>query len=352
MRISTPTLSLLPFLVLSGLCVPILASRGDQLIEFRDCVKYCIHQNCAYNPTPTPLPLHLRLLFWTCPQECDYSCQRTITAERITHALPIEQFHGKWPFRRILGVQEPFSVLFSLANLYAHVLGLRTLKKELPRGYGMRRYYMWFGYLGVVCWVCSAVFHTRDFVLTERADYFAAGANVLYGSSTATTPTTKYNHISPPTTTPDRTHLLAPLFFFLLFLYFSHIYYLSFIRWSYTYNMFINVLIGALTNILWTIFSIRHYRKLKKVWAAWPGLIVTWLVMAMSLELLDFPPVGDALDAHSLWHAATVAPTVWWYKFVVRDARREVEELGGGGGAGEGGRVVGGKKLEGKDLMS
>jgi post-GPI attachment to proteins factor 3 len=30
--------------------------------------------------------------------------------------------------------------------------------------------------------------------------------------------------------------------------------------------------------------------------------------------LLDFPPIWGVLDAHSLWHLGTIAPTVFWYK--------------------------------------
>lgn len=41
---------------------------------------------------------------------------------------------------------------------------------------------------------------------------------------------------------------------------------------------------------------------------------------AMSLELLDFPPLGRILDAHALWHAATVPIGVLWYDFLIEDA--------------------------------
>lgn len=67
-------------------------------------------------------------------------------------------------------------------------------------------------------------------------------------------------------------------------------------------------------------------------------MIVTWLIAAMSLELLDFPPVWG-LDAHALWHAATVGPTVAWYWFLGEDARSDVESGGErrrGGSFGEG----------------
>lgn len=41
---------------------------------------------------------------------------------------------------------------------------------------------------------------------------------------------------------------------------------------------------------------------------------------AMSLELLDFPAIGRVLDAHALWHAATIPISSLWYKFLIKDA--------------------------------
>ncbi|KAI4149200.1 MAG: hypothetical protein LQ340_004749 [Diploschistes diacapsis] len=85
-----------------------------------------------------------------------------------------------------------------------------------------------------------------------------------------------------------------------------------------------NVAAGIVQNLLWTGFSIHSYHELKKSWAAWPGLIVAWIVLAMSLELLDFPAMGGMVDAHSLWHLGTVGPTVWWYSFLVKDALQDM----------------------------
>ena len=42
---------------------------------------------------------------------------------------------------------------------------------------------------------------------------------------------------------------------------------------------------------------------------------------ALLLEVLDFPAIGGYVDAHSLWHAATVPLTGLWYAFIVRDVR-------------------------------
>ena len=220
---------------------------------------------------------------------------------------PIVQYHGKWPFYRFLGIQEPFSVLFSLMNFMAHKQGMTKIHKLIPSRYPLRPFYLLFGYLGLVSWIFSMIFHTRDFDITEKADYFAAGASVLYGLYY--TPVRIFRLDKPAR---ERTFWAWSLF--CVSLYMAHVTYLTVWSWDYTYNMAANVVVGSLQNLLWTWFSYTQYRKTQKSWAIWPGFIVAWIILAMSLELFDFPPYRGMIDAHSLWHLGTVVPTIWWYK--------------------------------------
>ncbi|KAJ9662216.1 hypothetical protein H2201_006146 [Coniosporium apollinis] len=298
------------------------ASLGDRLPEFRECVKVCIQANCGDDPTS--IPLHHRLLLWTCPSECDYTCQHITTSTRLArdppYREPILQFHGKWPFYRFLGMQEPFSVAFSLLNFLAHYTGMAALRERIPASYPLRRYYLLFGYFGLVSWTFSMLFHARDYPVTEKLDYFAAGASVLYGLYY--TPIRIFRLDQP---SPSHSSLLRLWTALCILLYTAHVSYLTLWRWDYTYNMAANVAVGIVQNILWSWFSVARYRSLKRTWAAWPGLIVAWIVVAMSLELLDFPPWGGMLDAHALWHLGTVGPTVWWYSFLIRDAQEDLQ---------------------------
>lgn len=250
-------------------------------------------------------------MLWTCPRECDQTCQHIITNQRLSQNPPLTnavvQFHGKWPFHRFLGMQEPFSVLFSLFNYLAHQHGLAKVREFIPASYPLRPYYLGFGYFGLVSWVFSMVFHSRDFNLTEKLDYYAAGASVFYGLYY--TPIRVFRLEQS-----KKERLLSIWTWTCLALYAAHVSYLTFWKWDYTYNMAANVVAGIVQNILWSWFSVTRYRKMHKIWAAWPGLIVAWIVFAMSFELLDFPPVGGMIDAHSLWHLGTVLPTYWWYK--------------------------------------
>jgi hypothetical protein len=173
----------------------------------------------------------------------------------------------------------------------------------------MRKYYVFLAYLGMVSWASSMIFHTRDFKFTEELDYFAAGASVLYGLYYAVIRIFRLDLGGKRTKSLLRmwTILCASLFA-------AHVIYLKVFDWDYTYNMTANVVVGVVQNAMWSFFSYQKYKKSGRVWAIWPGLVVAWLILAMSLELLDFPPWGGYLDAHSLWHLGTVGPTIIMYK--------------------------------------
>ncbi|KAH8662925.1 Per1-like protein [Tricladium varicosporioides] len=291
------------------------ASRGDKLPEFRRCVDICEKENCGDGPGATTIPLLHRLLLWDCPAECDYTCQHIVTDRRVAAGEPIEQFHGKWPFYRFMGMQEPFSVFFSLLNFLAHQNGLSKITSGVPASYPLRKYYIIFAYFGMVSWVFSMIFHTRDFRATEQLDYFAAGASILYGLYYAPIRVFRMDQGGKRIQS-----LLRAWTLLCIAMYTAHVIYLKWYDWDYTYNMTANVAIGLLQNSLWTWFSIMKYKNSGRLWTTWPGVVVAWLLMAMSLELFDFPPVWGCLDAHSLWHLGTVGPTMIWYNFLLKDS--------------------------------
>lgn len=206
-------------------------------------------------------------------------------------------------------MQEPYSVLFSFLNFLGHYDGLEKVKTHIPATYSLRKFYIYLAYFGMASWTFSMIFHTRDFTLTEQLDYFAAGASVLYGLYYAVVRIFRLDQGGKKTRSVLRAWTIL-----CITLYLAHVTYLKWYAWDYTYNMAANVVVGIITNILWSWFSIDKFRQLKRTWAAWPGLMVAWIIVAMSMELLDFPPFLGCIDAHSLWHLGTVFPTFVWYK--------------------------------------
>lgn len=213
-------------------------------------------------------------------------------------------------------------MIFSLLNFLAHDHGMKVIREKIPASYPLRRFYLGFGYFGLASWIFSCIFHTRDFALTEKLDYFGAGASVLYGLFLSVVRVFRLDK-----ETPKHSSVLRAWIGLCITLYIAHISYLSFWRFDYTYNMAANVAVGIVQNLIWSWFSVSRYQKTKRMWAAWPGLIVAWVILAMSLELFDFPPWWGAVDAHSLWHLMTVFPTLWWYSFLIKDAQEDMQGM-------------------------
>lgn len=308
----------------------VLASPGDRLITFRNCVSSCEAITCNSDlDGEYTLPFYLRLLLWDCSQNCDYKCQRFVTNERLKDGLPVLQFHGKWPFYRFYGIQEPASVLFSILNLIPHLQGLlmisRSFKDEERYGVRMRRFYIGFSIVGMNAWIWSSVFHTRDFIFTERLDYFSAGLTILYGFYTAVVRICRLDK-------PERQHVLVVFSLACVTVYLLHVGYLSLVKFDYGYNMMFGVIVGLLQNGFWTYHAFRtyfivaetktrhrHSHKYQVSWTLWPFFIVLAISLGMCFELFDFSPFFFSVDAHALWHAATIVPTYWWYAWMRRD---------------------------------
>ncbi|KAI9184685.1 hypothetical protein H9P43_003740 [Blastocladiella emersonii ATCC 22665] len=357
-------------LQISALAVTLLAlaaaasaSEGDRAHDYAECVAKCVGTRVAYTGTqpsrasyrfygalgethtiswplsPLPadvpaaarcaatLPLELQLTRWTCRDDCKYRCMHGKTDARQHKVV---QYHGKWPFRRILGMQEPASVLFSLGNLIQHVRGLWRLR-GVARAHGTsvapKRWWtcLWwastYAVLSMVLWVLSALFHARDTWWTERGDYLGVAL-----ASLASMQWTAVRLL--PSWIPSSLTALP-----LAVAFVRHAYWLlAFPRFDYEYNMKFNLAIGAIHNAIWTAYGVYLYaagafsknptiRATRKQRARWCLGMSVGLTASMVLELLDFPPLaGRSLDAHALWHLSTIFIIPSWYKFIASDA--------------------------------
>lgn len=411
-------MALLALLVCS--MVPLAqASQGDRSLEFRHCVSSCVSDVCGPlreevmgregdgTVAPLRLPLVLRMTRWNCEDDCSYHCTHRVTndaydrvakikaqaknsvwaevsqdveaggrgasrkeineriASKIKAAMdslrPVQkemvQYYGKWVFIRVLGAQEPLSVLFSLLNLSVHIKFLPQLVKKVPDIYPLKLVYIAHALISANAWIWSAVFHTRDKPWTERMDYFSAGSAILSGFFFTIA---RLFRLAPD---DSRFGLLLKACGVALFF---HILYLSLAsRFDYSYNMAINITLALGHNVLWLGYSLvpglfpdassdPHHATRAALRAQKPGsglttpngssppapvvakthqpstskkarrrlrLIVLLLTLAASLEVLDFAPLLRALDAHSLWHLSTVWIAAMWYDWIIADAQ-------------------------------
>ena len=107
--------------------------------------------------------------------------------------------------------------------------------------------------------------------------------------------------------------------------YIIHVSYLSFYKFDYGYNMKASVTIGLFHSILWLLWCAYHH---KRPYAWKQARVVLLLILSMSLELLDFPPLFGLLDAHALWHLSTVWIVYLHWNFSIEDALFEIDAGG------------------------
>ncbi|TRM63919.1 Per1-like protein [Schizophyllum amplum] len=305
----------------------VAASSGDRAKDFRYCVDRC------YASCKEPLPLALRLTGWTCLDDCRYTCMHTITARATVKGHPPKQYFGKWPFLRLLGMQEPASVFFSLVNLWAHIRGSRALQRRVPQGHPMKRYYAAWSWISANTWIWSAVFHTRDFPLTEKLDYFSAALTIM---SALQYTVIRLFHLYPQhPPDPKRATTRNMWTVVCATAYVGHVTYLCVLpRFDYAYNIIFNTIIGMAHNLLWLLFALparwslfRRYphrpKSYRPAFVTKVALFVALTTAATALELFDFPPWALVIDAHALWHLATVPIAIVWYQFLIEDALDE-----------------------------
>jgi len=184
-------------------------------------------------------------------------------------------------------------------------------------------------------------------------DYFSAALTImtglyytvvrlfhLYGASTSSHRrlTLRGTPESNPQPSPKPNSMLRLWSATCALTFLAHISYLSLLpRFDYSYNIIFNVIIGLAHNALWLCFysfsflscsiSFRRFpgrsKSYRPSFVYKPALLVFLMTAAMGLELLDFPPWGLVIDAHSLWHLATVPIAYMWYEFLIEDASDE-----------------------------
>ena len=96
-------------------------------------------------------------------------------------------------------------------------------------------------------------------------------------------------------------------------------YYMHFFKFDYGYHVGLCVAAGIAQSMLWIgwlLFSAegRSHPGRRHLWA-----FVVGVNAAVLFEILDFPPVWHAVDAHALWHLATVPLQYVLWGFVSQD---------------------------------
>ncbi|KAK0413260.1 hypothetical protein QR680_006694 [Steinernema hermaphroditum] len=282
--------------------------------------------NCLETTSPAVLQcLESRRLF-DVPFECRYECMWK-TVDLFADDPP--QFFGKWPFTawwigfgsHFYVIQEPASVIFSVMNFIAVYAMYMRIKKSVSLRYRMRK--VWLGYciVGMAAWTASIYFHSIDFWFSEILDYFSACALIVYAFFASISFTFKPLH---------RTPLGRVLWFViggaLLIFYLNHISSL-WEHFDYGYNMKCCVICSIVTALIYLGWLLLEWLRGRSRRSTQLLLrIILWSFGALAFELLDFAPILWTIDAHSLFHLATVPVPMWLAEFVLEEAEFEGNE--------------------------
>ncbi|GBP56858.1 Post-GPI attachment to proteins factor 3 [Eumeta japonica] len=117
---------------------------------------------------------------WSCKDECRYHCMWLTVHGFRERGYPTPKFHGKWPFIKIFGAQEPAAAFCSLLNLFAHVhMYVRLRKRYSKYNTPLTMFWHLFAWVCMNAWIWSTIFHTRDTPFTEFMDYTCALSMVV-----------------------------------------------------------------------------------------------------------------------------------------------------------------------------
>jgi len=282
-------------------------SKGDRDYRYQQCKANCISSTCS-NPDYS-LPWYLKLLAWDCPDDCAYQCQRENYLLRKTNGEPIEQYHGKWPFLRVFGIQELFSSLFSFGNFLPHFWSFFRIRREVPDRNPQKILWLIYAFFGMNAWVWSTAFHARDIRITEILDYFSAITFVVMGTAIGICRTLEIHKTS------NRIPIFGVAILFLL----QHYYYMLYVKFDYGWNTLASIISGGIGTVFWLYWLWKHRRP--HGWKVIFCQVSLWV--ASSLEIFDFPPLWDLLDAHAIWHGSTIHTAFIWYWFVMEDIEYE-----------------------------
>ncbi|XP_060215543.1 uncharacterized protein LOC132642327 [Lycium barbarum] len=317
------------FVYLSCLFGAFYASVGDIDPLYRDCIVQCEKTGCAgetcfphctnsldgSSSNSQKEPQYMQLNQWNCPSDCKYHCMLQRERKRAALGFGPVKYHGKWPLKRVFGLQEPLSVAFSALNLAMHVQGWLSFFKLIKRtSYDYASLWYIYGFFSVNSWFWSVVFHSRDMEFTEMLDYSSAVA--LVGFSLIISILRSFNIKDEAA----RVLVSAPLLAFST----THILYLNNYQMDYGWNMKVCVTMGVAQLLIWAMWAgMSHHPSKWKIWT-----VVFGNGLAMLLEMYDFPPYAGLLDAHALWHATTIPLTYIWWSFIQDDAKNQTIDLG------------------------
>ena len=253
-----------------------------------------------------------KLFTWPCEDHCKYTCMHHV-AELRNSQLPIRQFHGKWPFKRVAICQEILSSVYSFGNCFPYLVFAFS-----SAFWRIRPIMRWLTFSFITVWIASTVFHCRDTDSTMMFDYFS----VLFGGlmNIAAATDAIFFHNKPHN--PAHRNILFSL---LVLTWLSIVGYMTFVEFDFFMHTIASIIIGITGTILWSIWYALNRRTVSHAWMM-ALASVSLFPLLIAFELNDFPPGPMGLaDAHSFWHLTSIPVAVLITAFFFQESKRDAK---------------------------
>ncbi|KAK6934809.1 Per1-like [Dillenia turbinata] len=284
------------------------ASAGDADPVYRACTEHCKETGCvgdrcfphcrsSLDGTSSDglwySKEHLKLQWkqGLCQSDCCYYCMLNREKDREALGYGPIKYHGKWPFKRIYGFQEPASVALSALNLGMHFHGwlsfFNLLKNKLPpkkdkkTDSGFTSLWHVYGLLSMNSWFWSAVFHGRGMDLTQKLNYSSVVALLGYSLILAVIRTFNLR------TEAAQVMAAAPLLAFTI----THIFFLNIYQFAYD----VSQLCSGCHRLVMVVTTIT-------IWAVMVVVVVMGNYKIINALVLAIPCFDDRSVRHQLEH--------------------------------------------------
>nr|SVE75152.1 EOG090X0702 [Daphnia dolichocephala] len=290
-------------------------STGDRSQMFYSCLQNCLTKNCSGSilSNNSQLPLVLRILQWTCSDECKYFCMWPTVNWFVEAEIGVQQFYGKWPFSRFLGMQEPAAALFSILNLVSHIVMIKKFRKEVNPNAPFYSMTHLFCFVCCHAWLWSTIFHIRDARFTEIMDYLGAFSMVLFSF---------YHFLVRVSAFGSHSSLYsfcsgAAIGFY----FFYHSYTTFFMKMDYGFNMLINIAFGKtlMESECCNVAIVSLWRQYPRTFSLSRGMyqkrveiVILHVRSIIVLNILFFNPFKRSFEELSLVHVVYICVCCHW----------------------------------------
>lgn len=235
---------------------------------------------------------------------CHFACLKTLNLKNAKR-------NGRWGFQPLLGMNEFFSSIFSLATLFVNIYSFNKHIRPKLKGDHISNLYLIQYYITNIAFISSFLFHMHENTLTRHLDYFFAFLVLVYALFISLVRILRIFFTVGPV-------ILFQIQSLFTIFYSYHVYRMLSIEFDYAYNKVICIFIvsGIFINHLIIYLRYRHQPHAKNI------LFFTALFfIAGFIEIQDIPPYAYLVDSHAMWHLISCLSTPFYSSFWSEDMR-------------------------------